>query len=172
MMATRSREIRGGAVASIAPATGELALAIDFVNTYDLLNEPHDILDLDRLRRLADRAGLLDLVVGLRDHDLPALRTVRGLLYEAFARDSLDEKSDALNAVLDHATSRAPVVAGRLRPVAGPGPLDRVATALGGAWAGAIADGDPARLRLCAGDPCRCVYIDRTRANRQRYCCE
>jgi predicted RNA-binding Zn ribbon-like protein len=44
--------------------------------------------------------------------------------------------------------------------------------AAGDALARAIADGSGDRLRTCVGDPCRCVYVDRTKANRQRYCCE
>jgi predicted RNA-binding Zn ribbon-like protein len=159
-------------VASIAPATAELTLATTFVNTYDLLADPHDFLDLDRLRRLAHRADLAHLAEVLREADLPALRTLRGGLYQVFAAESMDGKADALNQVLERASARARVVAGRLWPVGGPNPVDRLAAALAGALAQATADGDPGRLRLCAGDPCRCVYIDRTRANRQRFCCE
>jgi predicted RNA-binding Zn ribbon-like protein len=159
-------------VASIAPAAPELALAIDLCNTYDLLENPPDILRLDLLRRVADTAGRLALVEGLRDSDLPALRELRGGLYQVFAQTESADKVAAINAVLDRASARAQIVDGRLHPVGGPDPLDRLAAALAGALAHAIADGDPGRLRLCAADPCRCVYMDRTRANRQRYCCD
>jgi len=43
---------------------------------------------------------------------------------------------------------------------------------LADALARALAEGGAERLRTCVGDPCRCVYVDRTRAGRQRYCCE
>ena len=28
-----------------------------------------------------------------------------------------------------------------------------------------------ARLGVCGSDPCRCVFVDRTRGNTRRYCC-
>jgi predicted RNA-binding Zn ribbon-like protein len=159
-------------VASIAPAAPELALAIDLCNTYDLLETPPDTLRLELLRRLAKRADRLELVEGLRDADLPALRELRAGLYQAFAATGPAGKADALNGVLRHASAQARIIGGRLQSVGGPDPLDRLAAALAGALAQAMADGDPGRLRLCAADPCRCVYVDRTRANRQRYCCD
>jgi predicted RNA-binding Zn ribbon-like protein len=150
----------------------ELTLALDFCNTYDLLNDPVEILSLDLLGRRAERAGRTDLVDGLTGAHLPALRAVRSQLYQAFALNTAGAKLEALDDVLVGAGARARIVAGRLDPVAGPDPVDRLAATLAGALARAIIDGDPTRLRLCAGDPCRCVYVDRTRANRQRYCCE
>jgi len=40
------------------------------------------------------------------------------------------------------------------------------------ALAQAMAAGGPGRFGTCLADPCRCVYVDRTRSGRQRYCCE
>jgi len=48
----------------------------------------------------------------------------------------------------------------------------RFAIACADALARALAEGGAERLRTCLGDPCRCVYVDRTRANRRRYCCD
>jgi predicted RNA-binding Zn ribbon-like protein len=159
-------------VAGIAPTTPELTLAIELCNTYDLLAEPQDRLTLDRLRTLATHTDRAELVAGLHEADLAPLRELRGGLYAAFAAPDLASKAAALNEVLERASARARVVDGRLSPVGGPAPVDRLGAALAGALAQAIADGDPGRLRLCAADPCRCVYVDRTRANRQRYCCD
>jgi predicted RNA-binding Zn ribbon-like protein len=43
---------------------------------------------------------------------------------------------------------------------------------LADALAQVLTEGGADRLRTCVADPCRCVYVDRTRAGRQRYCCE
>ena len=40
------------------------------------------------------------------------------------------------------------------------------------ALARAMAVGGPGRFGTCAGHPCRCGYVDRTRAGRQRFCCQ
>ncbi|HRD60729.1 MAG TPA: CGNR zinc finger domain-containing protein, partial [Nocardioides sp.] len=34
-----------------------------------------------------------------------------------------------------------------------------------------VAEGGVARLGICASDPCRCAYVDRTRGGTRRYCC-
>jgi predicted RNA-binding Zn ribbon-like protein len=36
----------------------------------------------------------------------------------------------------------------------------------------AMATGGPDRFGTCVGAPCACVYVDRTRAARQRFCCQ
>jgi predicted RNA-binding Zn ribbon-like protein len=159
-------------VARVPPEAAELTFALDFCNTYDLLNDPVELLSLELLGRRAGRAGRPELVDGLTEAHLPALRALRSRLYQAFALNTAGAKLDALDEVLIDAGAQARIVAGRLDAVAGPDPVDRLAATLATALARAIIDGDPTRLRLCAGDPCRCVYVDRTRANRQRYCCE
>ncbi len=159
----------------VPTADADLALTVDFCNTYDLLNDPPDRLTLDLVRRLARHHGRAELVSGLREADLPSLRTLRSSLYAVFAAPAGDPTIGALNQVLDAASARAQVLAGaqpRLAAIGGPAPLDALAAAMADALARAVVEGGTQRLRLCAGDPCRCVYVDRTRANRQRYCCE
>ena len=34
-----------------------------------------------------------------------------------------------------------------------------------------VAEHGVARLGICASDPCRCAYVDRTRGRTRRYCC-
>jgi hypothetical protein len=60
----------------------------------------------------------------------------------------------------------------RLAATGGAGPVGRLAVLAADALARAMTAGSGDRLRTCVGDPCRCVYVDRTKANRQRYCCE
>lgn len=154
-----------------------LRFAVDFCNTHDLLADPADRLTIDRARSLAQRHGLGALADGLRERDLAELIRVRTGLYAVFAAATPARKAAAVNALLDGESARARVVAdptGALRLVASGGsdPVSRLAVTLGDALARALVDGGAERLRTCAGDPCRCVYVDRTRAGRQRYCCE
>jgi predicted RNA-binding Zn ribbon-like protein len=154
-----------------------LRFAVDLCNTHDLLADPADRLTIDRARALAQRHSLDALATGLRERDLAQLTRVRTGLYAVFAATTPAQKATAVNALLDGAAARARVVAdptGTLRLVASGGTdhVSRLAVALADALARALADGGAERLRTCVGDPCRCVYVDRTRAGRQRYCCE
>jgi predicted RNA-binding Zn ribbon-like protein len=154
-----------------------LRFTVDFCNTHDLLADPADRLTLNRARALAQRHGLGVLTDGLRERDLAGLIRVRTGLYAVFAAATPARKATAVNALLDGEAAQARVVAdptGKLRLVAtgGSDHVSRLAVALADALARALADGGAERLRTCVGDPCRCVYVDRTRAGRQRYCCE
>ena len=162
-------------MAKVPEAEVELAFTINFCNTYDLLNDPPDRLTVDLLHRIARHHDRATLTAGITDADLSAVRSLRGALYQVFAADTPAGKVVAVNALLDRTSARARLVdAGspRLTAVGGPSPLDILGATMADAVARAMVDGGPGRLRLCAADPCRCVYVDRTRANRQRYCCE
>jgi predicted RNA-binding Zn ribbon-like protein len=39
------------------------------------------------------------------------------------------------------------------------------------ALAAYVAEHGTARLGVCGSDPCRCVFLDRTRGNTRKYCC-
>ena len=39
------------------------------------------------------------------------------------------------------------------------------------ALASYVAEHGTARLGVCGSDPCRCVFIDRTRGSTRKYCC-
>ncbi|MGE5829327.1 MAG: CGNR zinc finger domain-containing protein [Micromonosporaceae bacterium] len=154
-----------------------LRFAVDFCNTHDLLADPADRLTVDRLRSLARQHGFATLASGLRERDLAPLTRVRTGLYTVFAATTPTEKAAAVNALLDREAARARLVAdttGTLRLIASGGAdhVSRLAVTLADALARALVDGGAERLRTCVGDPCRCVYVDRTRAGRQRYCCE
>jgi predicted RNA-binding Zn ribbon-like protein len=154
-----------------------LRLAVDFCNTHDLLADPTDKLSVEVAGRLAERHGLPQLTDGLHASDLPALRDVRQRLYQVFAADSVDAKATAVNHLLRAQSSVArllPTPDGglRLAAVGGGDPVGRYAIVLADAIARVLAEGGADRVRTCLADPCRCVYVDRTRAGRQRYCCE
>ena len=149
-----------------------LALAIDFLNTYDNLETPPDQLSLDLVRRLATRHSFGSLPLA----GLESLRALRERLRPVFAAPELADKVAALNHVLQAAAASASVrlVDDRaaLYATGGRGESGEFAVLIADALTRALAAGGPARFGTCAADPCRCVYVDRTRSGRQRYCCE
>lgn len=189
-----------------------LALAIDFLNTYDALETPPDRLSVDLVRRLVSKHGFAasvrpatnqpsadagrgiphesatggriadaDIGVTLAGEeftaaDLEPLRRLREKLRPVFADPDPANKINVLDEVFraEAAGVRVVAEAGRitLRAAGGNGPVGRFAVLITDALAQALAAGGPSRFGTCAADPCRCVYVDRTRSARQRYCCE
>lgn len=154
----------------------ELALAVDFLNTYDALATPPDRLSVAVVQQLAAEHGRpFD---DLRPPDLDRLHELREQLRPVFAAPEPADRIAALDTVLrteqagvgltlaadgDGVTMHA--VGGRDAP-------GRFAVLLADALARAMAGGGPDRFGTCAGDPCTCVYLDRTKAGRQRFCCQ
>jgi hypothetical protein len=169
---------------SSVPATNPgLQLAIAFVNTYDLLEDPPDRLSAPVVARIARNGGhaeLADALADLSRHDLDRLRTGRSRLYLVFAALDPAAKIDALNAAMEEADVRPRVrreqdgtvrIAATRTSTRHDPPAEFLAVAVD-ALAQAMLVGGPDRFGTCAGDPCRCVYVDRTRAGRQRFCCQ
>jgi len=48
--------------------------------------------------------------------------------------------------------------------------LDQARAVIAGSFASFLADDDPERLRTCANDGCRWVFVDRSRTGRRRWC--
>jgi len=158
----------------VPPDDPALHPALAFVNTYDLLEDPPDFLTAERAGRIAGRYGQPALAAVLPGAPLEALRNVRDRLYRVFAADTDAGKIAALDDVLAHVDARARLLPdGRLAAVAPDGdPVRQLGALCADALARAMAVGGPGRFGTCAGDPCRCGYVDRTRAGRQRFCCE
>ncbi|WP_185443652.1 CGNR zinc finger domain-containing protein [Kribbella qitaiheensis] len=164
----------------VPAADSLLAFVLDFCNTYDLLEDPPDRLSIPLVDRVAERHGVPGF--GLRAADLEPVRVVRNELYGVFAAESPAAQVEILNRLLSTygAVPRLVIGSGaslsgdgvRVAATGGDSPVARLAVAAADALARAVADGSADRLRTCLGDPCRCVYVDRTKANRQRYCCE
>jgi predicted RNA-binding Zn ribbon-like protein len=162
-------------VSSVPADNPALAFTIDFLNTYDELNTPPDRLSLDLVRRLLTRYG--QPAGDLQAADMEPLRELRERLRPVFAAPELTDKVAALNAVLRAEATGATVVvdhagAVMLHATGGGGPVSRLGVLAADALARALAAGGAARFGTCAADPCHCVYVDRTRSGRQRYCCE
>ena len=173
---------------STVPARdADLKLAIAFVNTYDRLESPPDILTMERAVAIAGaygRPGLADRLAAIpparAGAALDRMRAVRGQLYQIFVASEADAAVDALNVALDSQPVRPRIAAGpdgSLQLIAALAtddfdPVTELAAVATDALAQAMAVGGPGRFGTCAGDPCRCVYVDRTRAGRQRFCCQ
>jgi putative stress-induced transcription regulator/CGNR zinc finger protein len=169
---------------SSVPATGPaLQLAIAFLNTYDLLEDPPDRLDARVAAGLARDGGFAELAASLAAmtrHDLDRLRSLRSRLYLVFAALDPDAKIAALNASMDEADLRPRIAideTGHVRLAAARistrhDPAGELAAVCVDALVQAMQVGGPDRFGTCAGDPCRCAYVDRTRAARQRFCCQ
>jgi predicted RNA-binding Zn ribbon-like protein len=110
---------------------------------------------------------------GLAAADLEPIRSVRSALYAVFAADSVAQQTKILNNLFTaHAATPRLVEGVGMAAVGGEGAVGKLAVLAADVLARVIAEGSADRLRTCVGDPCRCVYVDRTKANRQRYCCE
>jgi predicted RNA-binding Zn ribbon-like protein len=155
-----------------------VALAVDLINTWDEFPEPHDRLrDTAALRQLLLDHGFEAAAAAVGDDELERTQRLRGVLAEAF-----DAKSEAAAVAL--LNELAAVAAGppqlervgrswRLRTWPGQDAgLGFVAGYCAVALLEAIRDSGWARFGRCAGGPCRCVYVDRSRNRSRRYCCQ
>ena len=158
----------------------DLDLALLLVNSHDLLEDPADRLgDLVWLSGALTRVGHRDLAAPLTDSDLPRLRSLRRVLRAAFEAPDLKTVAAVLNPQLVKARAvfllDVPSRSGRTgaRFVAAPDRTGYAALAarLPAAVAAHVAVHGVGRLGICSSDPCRCAFVDRTRAGTRRYCC-
>jgi predicted RNA-binding Zn ribbon-like protein len=162
-------------------AEGELFL--DFANTLEFSNGAPDdhVADGASLRGwLRDRA-----LCGVRSPasamagQLAAFRDLRGLVREVVARRAEGRPPTAsqvrrLNAVLREGIHyhelRHDRQGGRFTVGQVGGELEQARAAIAGSLAHFLADHDADRLRVCANDRCRWVFVDRSPAGRRRWC--
>src|SRR5262245_31879300 len=108
----------------VSPVPGDepaLALAVAFLNTFDLFPTPTDSLTVARARTMAERHGFAELGRAFRDGDLDALRELRSRLYVVFAARTAAAKAVALNQVLAEATGAELIDDGRRLAATGGG---------------------------------------------------
>ncbi len=149
-----------------------LRFTVAFVNTYDLLEHPPDRLTVGVAADLAAEHHRPDLAAALAGSSLMKIKRVRKFLYAVFAGDTAEAKQDALNHVFAYVGALPRVVSGpRLAIVTdSDDPVRHLGAWCADALAQALLSGGPDRIGTCAADPCRCGFVDRTRAGRQRYC--
>jgi predicted RNA-binding Zn ribbon-like protein len=155
-----------------------IGLAVGLVNTWDVLNDPPELLrDIERLRVLLRWFELDEAARKASQRDLASVRAVRDRLRRAFEADREEGAVAELNAI-----AREAGAVPQLEPRNGGwgfryGAARRtLAHDIGGraavALLGVIESGGWNRFGLCAAAPCCCVYVDRSRNRSRRYCCE
>ncbi|MEU5530290.1 CGNR zinc finger domain-containing protein [Micromonospora chersina] len=164
-------------MSAVPPLEPALRLAIALLHSYWVLQDPVDQLSVARLRAAARELGLAEVTEPLTEADLPRLRELRDRLHRVFAAPDPAARVATLNEVLADVSAgtvveTAPDGALRLTPLPRPGPVGPFAAQVTGALARAATAGGAERFGVCAADGCDAPYLDRTRAGRQRYCCE
>ena len=162
----------------------DLDLAVLLVNTLDLLANPPDRLtNVDWFSSALAQVGHESIASELTPADLPRLRDLRGALRSAFEAGSAAHAAEILNPRLEAARAVFMLVveqSGRREGqaenvrfdvgVASTG-MEALEARLPAAVAMHIARHGVDRLGTCGSDPCRCAFVDRTRAGIRRYCC-
>jgi predicted RNA-binding Zn ribbon-like protein len=153
------------------------ALAVSLVNSVDELASPRDRLDdPDWLRRWLHHHGFEAAAAVVRPEDVGRARELRDRFAAAFDAATADDAVEVLNAIVAEFAEKP-----RLERVGGGWvfgywPPQEAGLRFAAAY-GAVGLLDAIRVLgwerfgRCDGTPCRCVYIDRTRNNRRRYCC-
>jgi predicted RNA-binding Zn ribbon-like protein len=159
-----------------APAS-DVELALLLVNSMDLLEDPPDrLVDLEWLTQVFTRVGHEGLAAELTERDLPRLRRLRDGLRAVFETYDDARAAEVLNPLLQKAKA-IPLLArkqdGELTLEVGVGltGLAALEARLPAALARFVAEHGTQRLGVCGSDPCRCVFVDRTRAGTRKYCC-
>lgn len=155
-----------------------VALAVDLVNTWDELVDPPELIEgADDVRYWLDWHGLHTVALGIRDRDVERVLQLRGRLESAFDAEDEAHAVALLNELArENGTPPRLERAGddwRLRswPDEREG-LPAVAAYAAVSLLEAIRDLGWSRFGRCAGAPCRCAFVDRSRNRSRRYCCE
>jgi predicted RNA-binding Zn ribbon-like protein len=145
----------------------DLDLAVLLLNSVDLLENPADRMatDLAWWRRALTRHGHAELAAAQRDEDLAALQALRGIIRAVFESDDDADARRVLNVALVQVGAIVQLGPEGLAVTGG------LPARLMFAVAGHVAEHGVGRLGICVGDPCRCAYVDQTRARTRRYCC-
>ena len=161
----------------LEPASG-IEIAVTLINSWDEYDrDPEHLRDADVLRRWLRGNGFPVAAAAVADDDVEPARELRSRLAAAFDATTQAEAVEALNAVL--AESATPPRLERTRgtwafrswPEEGEW-LEFVAAYAALGLLEAIRDLGWERFGRCAGRPCRCVYVDRSRNRSRRFCCE
>jgi predicted RNA-binding Zn ribbon-like protein len=147
-------------------------LAVDLVNTWDTLEaEPELLRDAASLRRFLGRRGFRPSVrAGSRE--LAEVRDLRDSLRAAFTAGNEDEAVRELNGVLRQSGAKPQFVrhAGEWRVEWSGRLTDTIASATAMSLLEAIRTDGWERFGLCAGAPCCCVFVDRSKNRSRRFC--
>ena len=151
-------------------------LALALVNTIDLLEDPPDLLrDVGRLRRFLLRWGYPSRPA--TERDLARIRELRDRIIEAMDADPARAGRilGRLGEQLDTRLRLVPAEPGTWALHHGPPSEEGFDALSASAVVGLmelLAAGEWDRIGTCAGAPCRCFFVDRTRNRSRRFCCQ
>ena len=155
-----------------------MAVAVDLVNTWDELHTEPDLIEgLVDVRTWLEWHGLKTAAAQLGEQDVDAVRALRGRLDRVFDAEDEDEAARLLNELArEYGTPPELERAGgdwrvRTWPEEGEG-LPAVAAYAAAGLQDAFRELGWKRFGRCAGEPCRCAFVDRSRNRSRRYCCE
>jgi predicted RNA-binding Zn ribbon-like protein len=154
-----------------------LAVAIDLINTWDELEPEPDLIEgVTDIRTWLEWHGLSIAAKRMGEADVDHVRALRAQFDRVFDAGDEAEAASRLNE-LARAYGTPPVLeqAGggwRLRswPDEDTG-LPAVAAYATAGLLAAFHELGWARFGRCAGSPCRCAFVDRSRNRSRRYCC-
>jgi len=158
-------------------ATGDY-MAVTLINSWDEYASDHEHLrDADVLRRWFRGNGFPRAADAVSDDDVPRARELRSRLTAAFDAATQAEAAEVLNAVVAEfgTPPRLERDADSWVFTSWPDEGEGIAFLAPYAALGlleVIRDGGWERFGRCAGSPCRCVYIDRSRNRSRRFCGE
>ena len=154
-----------------------VAVAVDLVNTWDLLEDEPDLIeDVRDVRTWLDWHGLHQAAKRMKRTDVERVRELRSRFDRVFDAKSEAEAMRLLNE-LSRAYGRPPELeraGGELRLRSWPDEregLDAVAAYATAGLLEAMRDLGWSRFGRCSGSPCRCAFVDRSRNRSRRYCC-
>jgi predicted RNA-binding Zn ribbon-like protein len=154
------------------------ALAVDLVNTFDEFPRPEDLIEgPEDVRYLLEWHGLSTAARTVDDGDVERLRGLRARFAAVFDAAGEDEAAALLNdLVREYGTPpQLERADGGWRVRAWPDEGEGLSAAAAFAAVGlleALRDLGFGRFGRCAGSPCRCAYVDRSRNKSRLYCCE
>jgi len=153
-------------------ANDPVALAVDLVNTWDELeSDPELLRDTATLKRFLARRGYGE-PLRTSSRDLAQVRVLRDSLRAAFTAQDEEAAVRELNGVLARSAAKPQFERrGQEWEVKWVGRVsESVATATAMSLLEAVRDDGWDRFGICAGAPCCCVFVDRSKNHSRRFC--
>jgi predicted RNA-binding Zn ribbon-like protein len=154
-----------------------VAVAVDLVNTWDELEEEPDLIEgLRDVRYWLDWHGLHAAAKRMQDADVDRVRELRTRFDRIFDAASEEEAVRLLNELASEYGTPPQLerANGGWRVRSWPDEREGLGAVAAFAAAGlleAMRDLGWRRFGRCAGSPCRCAFVDRSRNRSRRYCC-
>jgi predicted RNA-binding Zn ribbon-like protein len=153
-----------------------VAIGVDLVNSWDELHSEPELLSERWLRRWLAWHRMYDAAEHVSEQDLPRARDLRERLARAFDATGEEEAVAALNELAAEVGSPPRLERENggwgLRAWPQAESLDAAAARAALGMLEAIRDLGWKRFGRCAGEPCHCAFVDRSRNRSRRYCCE